>query len=386
MKSNALNDQPCDADGDLDIFRDSDSDADAENDPVRGSHRYPPPAYDKAAPTSKLNGASKESQPALLAPNFYKVLSPAHRVERDLELYLSQKCPTPINLKLQVKIIFDKPKESHQPMSSSTAAAATAADTAAVTAVTAATAVTAVTAAATTATAAATATAATAVTAAAATAVTAAPAAAATAVTAAATATAVTAAAPAAATAAVTAVTAAAATAADKSSGKRVLGNHYDDAISLSDGEEDVIDDGDGDQVPHTMDLDLADHEPVSDGTQVDIDTDLPNAIAPVEDEEAVAKRNAEALKALLDSVSKSILVRKSRLSARNIKVQENNDSRTYSTSFITLPTLNPRTLALEALSVVSMGPAQIREEAWKQLRALQFTENITKNNPKKKS
>ena len=345
LKSNALNDQPCDADGDLDIFRDSDSDADAENDPVRGSHRYPPPAYDKAAPTSKLNGASKESQPALLAPNFYKVLSPAHRVERDLELYLSQKCPTPINLKLQVKIIFDKPKESHQPMSSSTAAAATAAtaaDTAAVTAVTAATAVTAVTAA-TTATAAATATAA-------------------------------------------TAVTAAAATAADKSSGKRVLGNHYDDAISLSDGEEDVIDDGDGDQVPHTMDLDLADHEPVSDGTHVDIDTDLPNAIAPVEDEEAVAKRNAEALKALLDSVSKSILVRKSRLSARNIKVQENNDSRTYSTSFITLPTLNPRTLALEALSVVSMGPAQIREEAWKQLRALQFTENITKNNPKKKS
>ena len=318
LKSNALNGQPCDADGDLDIFRDSDSDADTENDPVRGSHRYPPPAYEKAAPASKLNDASKEAQPTLLAPNFYKVFSPAHRIERDLELYLSQICPTPINLKLQVKIIFDKPKESYQPVRSSTAATAAAAAPNSLQA---------------------------------------------------------------------NGKTDDSNAKVNKSSGKGVLENHHDDARDddrLSDGEEDVIDDGDGDQVPHIMALDLAGHDPASDGTHIDIDTDLPNASVPVEDEEAVAKRNAEALKDLLESVSKSILVRKSRLSARNIKVQENNDSRTYSTSFITLPTLNPRTLALEALSVVSMGPEHIREEAWKQLRALQFTDNLTKNNPKK--
>jgi hypothetical protein len=375
LKSNALNDQPCDADGDLDIFRDSDSDADAENDPVRGSHRYPPPAYDKAAHSSKVNGAGKESLPSLLAPNFYKVLSPAHRIERDLELYLSQKCPTPINLKLQVKIIFDKPKETYQPVSSSTAATTVTAATVTAATATAATAATATTAA-TAATAVAAATPATAFTSAtAATAVTAASAGAGAAV--------------APSDLQANGKTDNSNAEVDKSSDKRVLGNHHDDACDddrLSDGEEDVIDDGGGDQLPHTMDLDLADHGPVSDGTHIDVDTDLPNAVAPVEDEEAVAKRNAEALKDLLESVSKSILVRKSRLSARNIKVQENNDLRTYSTSFITLPTLNPRTLALEALSVVSMGPAQIREEAWKQLRALQFTANLKKNNPKKKS
>ena len=78
LKSNALNDQHCDADGGVDMFRDSDSDT--ENDLNGACRKYPPPAYDKVALTSK------EAQRTKLAANFYKVLSPAHRIERDLEL------------------------------------------------------------------------------------------------------------------------------------------------------------------------------------------------------------------------------------------------------------------------------------------------------------
>ena len=314
LKSNALIDQHCDADGGVDMFRDSDSDT--ENDLNGACRKYPPPAYDKVALTSK------EAQPTKLAANFYKVLSPAHRIERDLELYLNQKIPTSINLKLQVKIIFDKPKERFESESSSSATAAATA------------------------------------------------------------------------TAATTATAAAAASSSidftkvqvDNSSGQRDVESHQNDVcddVTVGSGEDDIVDDVGRNQIPHTLVIDLTDDD--SSCSEAHNDTNQPNESTPLEDENATAKRNAEALRNLLESVSKSILMRKSRLTARNIKVQENNDSRTYSTSFISLPTLNPRTLALEALSVVSMGPAQIREEAWKELRALQFTANLRNNNPKKK-
>ena len=173
---------------------------------------------------------------------------------------------------------------------------------------------------------------------------------------------------------------------ADNSSGQRDVESHQNDVcdnFTIGSGEDDIVGDVDCNQIPHTLVIDLTDDDPSC--SEAHSDTNQPNESAPLEDENAAAKRNAEALRNLLESVSKSILMRKSRLTARNIKVQENNDSRTYSTSFISLPTLNPRTLALEALSVVSMGPAQIREEAWRELRALQFTANLRNNNPKKK-
>lgn len=301
LKSNALNDQHCDADGGVDMFRDSDSDT--ENGLDGGHRKYPPPAYDK------VDVPSKEAQPTKLAANFYKVLSPAHRIERDLELYLNQKLPTSINLKLQVKIIFDKPMEKFESESNSTAAAAASSSRIDATNIQ-----------------------------------------------------------------------------ADNSSHQRDVKSYQNDIcddVAVGHDEDDLVGDVDCKQIPHTLVIDLTDDDPSC--SEAHSDTTQPNVSAPLEDENAAAKRNAEALRILLESVSKSILMRKSRLTARNIKVQENNDSRTYSTSFISLPTLNPRTLALEALSVVSMGPVQIREEAWKELRALQFTANLRNTNPGKK-
>ena len=310
LRSSAMSDQHSDADGGVDIFRDSDSDTEDNllRGSGRGSHRYPPPAYDKAAHTGKPNGACTEAQPALLAGNFYKVLSPAHRVERELELYLNQQNQNSITLKVQVKIIFDKPVEGLQSEGSSAAAKVFSAANA-------------------------------------------------------------------------KSKNDDIDVQVDSGSGERdVLSHHEEDC---DDDVESIGDDGDGEgegeggQVPHTVVIDLTDS-----------DTDNPSATAPIviEDVDATKKKNAEALRCLLESVSKSILVRKSRLTARNIKVQENNDLRRFSTTFISLPTLNPRTLALEALSVVYMGPAEVREEAWKQLRALQFTANLRNSNSKKKS
>lgn len=59
-------------------------------------------------------------------------------------------------------------------------------------------------------------------------------------------------------------------------------------------------------------------------------------------------------------------------LTARNIKVQENNDLRPYSVSFLTLPTLCLSGLTLEAVSVTPMGSREVAHEAWRGLQLLQ--------------
>ena len=59
-------------------------------------------------------------------------------------------------------------------------------------------------------------------------------------------------------------------------------------------------------------------------------------------------------------------------LTARNIKVQENNDLRPYSVSFITLPTLTLAGLTLEAVTVKPMGSREVADEAWRGLQLLQ--------------
>lgn len=64
-------------------------------------------------------------------------------------------------------------------------------------------------------------------------------------------------------------------------------------------------------------------------------------------------------------------------LTARNIKVQENNDERPYSISFLSLPTLDLKRLAVEAVSVTYMGDREIREEAWEDLKTLRLASNL---------
>lgn len=90
-----------------------------------------------------------------------------------------------------------------------------------------------------------------------------------------------------------------------------------------------------------------------------------------IDEKDEKRKENLIALENLLRSVSHCDDV--TNLTARNIKVQENNDQRPYSISFLSVPTLNSKSLALEAVSVIFMRENEIREEAWKELRTLQF-------------
>jgi hypothetical protein len=64
-------------------------------------------------------------------------------------------------------------------------------------------------------------------------------------------------------------------------------------------------------------------------------------------------------------------------LTARNIKIQENNDERPYSISFLSLPTLDAKRLSVEAVSVIYMGDREIREEAWEDLKALRLAASL---------
>lgn len=64
-------------------------------------------------------------------------------------------------------------------------------------------------------------------------------------------------------------------------------------------------------------------------------------------------------------------------LTARNIKIQENNDERPYSISFLSLPTLDVKRLSVEAVSVIYMGDREIREEAWEDLKVLRLAASM---------
>ena len=84
---------------------------------------------------------------------------------------------------------------------------------------------------------------------------------------------------------------------------------------------------------------------------------------------ENIAEKNILILKDLVQTVSHFDCTA---VTARNVKVQENNDERPYSISFLSVPTLNSRTVVLEAVSVALIEKDDIRFEAWKQLRKLQ--------------
>lgn len=84
-----------------------------------------------------------------------------------------------------------------------------------------------------------------------------------------------------------------------------------------------------------------------------------------------VIDKNA-ALKVLLDSVGKSTNTNTDDISARYIKVQQNNSEKPHSTSFKSVPTLASKRLSVEAVSVKAMNANDIRLETWRQLQLLQ--------------
>lgn len=105
-----------------------------------------------------------------------------------------------------------------------------------------------------------------------------------------------------------------------------------------------------------------------NDGEENDVDNGIENVIKTNE---------IGALEDLIHSVSDCGEVA---VSARNIKLQENNDDRQYSLSFISLPTLNATSLTLEAVSVILVEKNEIRSEAWKQLQIIKLRNGIKFN------
>jgi hypothetical protein len=97
--------------------------------------------------------------------------------------------------------------------------------------------------------------------------------------------------------------------------------------------------------------------------------TDLTNTA------ETVDKVGPQTVESLLRSLSQHDDA--AALTARNIKIQENNDERPYSISFLSLPTLDAKRLSVEAVSVVYMGDREIREEAWEDLKALRLAASL---------
>ena len=115
--------------------------------------------------------------------------------------------------------------------------------------------------------------------------------------------------------------------------------------------------------------------ETLGERNENDNDNDNDKSVTDIE-KNKVEVSNTTAFESLIQSMNNCDDVS---ISARNIKVQENNDDRSHALSFISLPTLTSKNLTLEAVSVILIEKEEVRYEAWKQLEILKLKSKIRK-------